>query len=40
VALGYLGRAVTEGETVAVGAPGPGTVRAEVKLLPLSSDGR
>jgi folate-binding protein YgfZ len=41
VALGYLGRAVTAGETLVVGgAPGPGTVRAEVRVLPLSSDGR
>jgi folate-binding protein YgfZ len=41
VALGYLGRAVTEGETLVVGGvPGSGTVRAEVRSLPLSSDGR
>ena len=41
VALGYLGRAVTEGETVVVGGEGGLTsVRAEVRALPLSSDGR
>ncbi len=40
VALGYLGRAVTAGETLVVGAPGPGAVYALVRVLPLSSDGR
>jgi folate-binding protein YgfZ len=41
VALGYLGRAVKAGETLVVGGvPGLGTVRAEVRVLPLSSDGR
>jgi len=36
VALGYVGRSVAVGETVAVGKPGSGTA-ATVQLLPLSS---
>ena len=41
VALGYVGRAVVAGENLVVaGGPGSGAVRAEVSLLPFSSDGR
>jgi hypothetical protein len=39
VALGYVGRAVTIGESLVV-AGGAVPVQAEVNLLPLSSDGR
>ncbi len=39
VALGYVGRAVTVGESLMV-AGGAGPVQAEVNSLPLSSDGR